>query len=116
VPSLHALNGGRCNRPVVQQDNDPKHNAKCVAAMDRAPITCLFQPPQSPDLNPLENVWKIMKDHVRGPQGPGPSRICSTGPGTSGPIQKWPISVPPFLIGLSAFALSPGRAGLSLHL
>jgi len=32
--------------------------------MGRAHSTRLLQPPQSPDLNPLENAWKIMNDRV----------------------------------------------------
>jgi len=64
VPSLRALNDGRRNRLVVQQDSDPKHGAGCVIAMGRAHITRLLQLPRSPDLNPLENVWKTMKDRV----------------------------------------------------
>jgi len=83
VPSLRALNGKHRSRLVVQQDSDPKHNAEvCLAPMGRAHITCLLQPPQSPDLNPLEDVWKVIKDAWR-PTGPGPSRICSTGSGSS---------------------------------
>ena len=50
---------------VLQEDNDPKHTSKIAKAW-RADknIVRLHWPPQSPDLNPIENVWGLVKLRV----------------------------------------------------
>lgn len=50
---------------VFQQDNDPKHRARHSQDwLNRQNVTVLPWPSYSPDLNPIENVWGLMKNHL----------------------------------------------------
>ena len=43
---------------IFMQNNDPKHKAKSVMKFfENEKLNLLTWPPESPDSNPLENVW-----------------------------------------------------------
>jgi transposase len=72
VPTLHEYfpNGNG----IFQEDNAPPHRSKVAkAACEDAEIIKLNWPAQSPDLNPIENIWAEMKMMVRRRTPPPPN-------------------------------------------
>ncbi len=50
---------------IFQHDNDPKHTAKSVKEyLSDQEYRVMVWPPQSPDLNPIENCWSYLKQQL----------------------------------------------------
>ncbi len=61
LSSLRAL--GR--RALFQHDNDPKHTSKAtVGFLKKNRVKVIQWPIMTPDLNPIENIWGILKRQV----------------------------------------------------
>ena len=62
---LH-LRKGTVETPIFMKDNAPCHKAKTVLSFhEEEGIAIMKWPPQSPDMNPMENIWNIIGEKAQ---------------------------------------------------
>ena len=65
----------RCN--ILMQDGAPCHRSKLVTNfLKKKKVKVLDSPGNSPDLNPIENLWTVMKDKVAEKQLSSLPNLC----------------------------------------
>ena len=72
LPYLNATNfqiflnefshGYQATLNIILMDNGSCHTAKSLVIPDN--VVCLFLPPYSPELNPIERLWRDVKDQL----------------------------------------------------
>ena len=64
LPFIRSKFSGTTHR--FMQDNDPKHTSRAARQFyEEAGINWWKTPPESPDMNPIENLWHELKEYIR---------------------------------------------------
>jgi DDE superfamily endonuclease len=50
--------------PIVMEDNAPPHKKVYISIREKLKMKCHQQPPNSPDLNPIESIWAHIKQII----------------------------------------------------
>ena len=63
---LHSIQVFYPNGHRLMQDNDPKHTSGYATQwMVDNGVNWWKTPPESPDINPIENLWHELKEYIR---------------------------------------------------
>jgi transposase len=97
IPFYEEMRAKYGDEVVIQEDNAPWYRAKVVTKyLVNKGIKRMSWPPQSPDLNPIENLWKYIKDLIAGQR----HRIKNTKEMRQALLVVWPQIEGEFLLQL----------------